>query len=176
MRAFIAVELPKELKESIGRFQDEINMDFGNSLKLVENENLHITLRFFPEIDEKIAEEIKKIINSLEFEPFIAICKGIGVFPNQNFIRVIWIGVESTKKLEKLESVLSDKIQKIYKFKKESHFISHITVARVKRKIDFNRYLSKYSNYEFGKFLIDKRNIKLKMSKLTPDGPIYTDL
>ena len=51
MRAFIAIPCPDNLKKGIVRVQDKIK-DLGK-LKLVEPENLHFTLKFLGNVDEK---------------------------------------------------------------------------------------------------------------------------
>lgn len=177
MRAFIAIEIPNEIKEKIIQLQEEIRAKFKKEIKMVEPENLHFTLRFFPEIDENTTEKIKVTIKGLEFEDFEMKCRGIGVFPNENYIRVIWVGGDSDGKLEKVEKTLSERLASIgLKKEKGEKFVSHLTIGRVRQKIDFKGFLDKYREQDFGSFTISKEMIKLKRSQLTQEGPIYSDL
>ncbi|MCX8202232.1 MAG: RNA 2',3'-cyclic phosphodiesterase [Candidatus Micrarchaeota archaeon] len=176
MRAFIAIELPDEIRKRLVELQNELKKEFGDSIKFVEPENLHITLRFFPELDERDISEVKKIIANTDMGPFTARCVGLGAFPNENFIRVIWIGVDSNGKIESIEDKISKQLEKIG-FKREANrFVSHITLGRVKEKIKFKEQLKKYSAFDFGSFNVYMKDIKLKRSQLTPKGPIYADL
>jgi len=60
-------------------------------------------------------------------------------------------------------------------FSPDKKFKPHVTIFRVKNKIeDLSSKLEKFSSYSFGKQLVSE--IKLKISELTPNGPIYTDL
>jgi len=49
MRLFIAIEIPKESKESIRNLENLI--DTNASVKWVKKENLHITLKFLGEVE-----------------------------------------------------------------------------------------------------------------------------
>lgn len=173
MRAFIAIEVPHSIREKIKKIQDELP---GEGLKHVEEENLHITLKFLGEIDESKAREIKNIIGSIKFSPFEVNCMGVGVFPNEKYIRVVWVGVESNGILEKLAEELNDKLEKIGFLTAKEKFTSHLTIARVKRKVDLHTFIPKHKNDFFGQFTVMEGDIKLKKSTLTPKGPIYEDL
>ena len=174
MRAFIALKIPDELKKKLVSLQEEIRKDFPKEIKFVEPENIHITLRFFDRIDDRNADGIKKAIGSLEFEPFEAKSIGIGAFPNEKFIRVVWAGAESGGKLESAVSQLNEKLSELG-FKPEP-FASHITLGRVRKHIEFSKEIEKYRGRNFGDFTVSKENIVLKRSRITPEGPIYTDL
>jgi 2'-5' RNA ligase len=173
MRCFIAIDIPEEIKEKIMKIEKELEEKIKESAKFVERENLHITLKFLGEIEENKAQKIKEIINSIPFTPFKIKLKGVGVFPNEKFIRVIWIGGES-KELEDIAKYLDEKL-KSEKFKSEE-FIIHLTIARVKSKVNISDFLKKYQGYEFGEFEVDNvSQIKLKKSILTSKGPVYED-
>ncbi|MEM3431470.1 MAG: RNA 2',3'-cyclic phosphodiesterase [Candidatus Micrarchaeia archaeon] len=177
MRAFIAIEIPNEIKERLIQFQEEIKTRFKKEVKIVEPENLHFTLKFFPEIDENAVEKIKDTIKNIEFDAFEIKCRGLGVFPNENYIRVIWVGGDSNGKLEEIEKILLERLAAIgFKKEKNEKFVAHLTLARVKQKINFKDFLVKHKEKDFGSFMITKDMIKLKKSQLTPKGPIYSDL
>ena len=174
MRAFIALKIPEELKKKLVSVQEEIRKEFPSEIRFVEPENIHITLRFFDRINDKNADDIKKAIASIEFEPFKAKSMGIGAFPNEKFIRVVWAGAESEGKLESVVFQLDEKLAALG-FKPEA-FTSHITLGRVRKHIEFSKEIEKYRGRDFGDFTVSKENIVLKRSKITPEGPIYTDL
>jgi len=174
MRAFIAVKIPDDVKKNLVSLQEEIKKDFPSEIKFVEPENIHITLKFFDRIDDGQAVDIKEAISFLEFEPFAVKCVGVGAFPNDKFIRVVWAGAESEGKLEAVVSQMDQKLAEL-DFKPEQ-FASHVTLGRVRRHIEFSKEMEKYKGKEFGQFSVSIESIVLKKSKLTPEGPIYTDL
>lgn len=62
MRTFIAIDLPKELKEKI--FTYARRLAGGINIKLVEKENLHLTLLFLGEMAEEEKERVMRVLRS----------------------------------------------------------------------------------------------------------------
>lgn len=164
MRAFIGIKI--EPNPEIEKLISEIGKT--GCAKTVEPHNLHLCLEFLGEIDESQAEKLKKILDSVAgFGAFEIKLKNVGAFPNENFVRVLWIGVES-EKLKELASKLKEELQK-GGFGKEK-FTPHVTLARVKRKMDANFF----SNKDFGTRKVGK--VYLIASELTSGGPVYRDV
>ncbi len=166
MRTFIAIEIPyfKGIKE----LQDNIE----GRAKLVENENMHITLKFLGEIEERDVEKIKDIVENCKVDKFRISLKGIGFFPNERYIRVVWIGVENYEPIERMAKCIDSHLSKLG-FKREKDYVPHLTVARVKGRINIKN-LDKFLSMEFGE--VDVQEVKIKKSTLTPQGPIYEDI
>jgi len=175
-RGFISIDIGKALE--LNGLIEEIERT-GADLKFVENENIHLTLKFLGDTKEELIEEIKGIMaESVKgIEPFKIKFKGLGVFPNQKYLRVIWIGIEEPSKIEKIARNLDEKLSDLG-FKKDEHeFSSHITIARVKsarNKDKMYQIIDKAKGREFNEFEV--REISLKKSQLTPNGPIYTTI
>jgi 2'-5' RNA ligase len=175
-RGFIAIDI--EASPTLRGFMEEIEIT-GVRLKLVKPENIHITLKFLGETEETQITKIETIMKEAVegIAPFPIILKGSGVFPNQNYIRVIWIGLENGENIE----TISRKIEQgttMIGFKKEKRaFTPHLTIGRVKsakNKEKLLQVIEKYKTVEFEKINVDA--IQLKKSELTPQGPIYTTL
>ncbi|MEM4188494.1 MAG: RNA 2',3'-cyclic phosphodiesterase, partial [Candidatus Hadarchaeum sp.] len=114
-RAFIAIDIDEPLRQKLAEVQNQLR-ETGGDFKMVEPQNIHVTLKFLGEIPDKkvedIAEAIKKAVAGIK--KFNMEIKKIGVFPNLNYVRVIWAGVEKggdeiialQKKIEKeLQSI-----------------------------------------------------------------------
>jgi len=172
MRTFVAIEVSdKDVLNSIHKIQTELNI----KAKPVELHNMHFTVQFLGEVSEEMIGKISDALNSIEFSAFSITFASIGVFPNPNSPRVIWIGVtDGINELEKLAEMIRSKLSDIG-FSPDKKFKPHVTIFRVKNKIeDLTSKLEKFSSCSFGKQLVSE--IKLKKSELTPNGPIYTDL
>ena len=177
MRAFIAIDVNESVRDSLVRAQDYIGSKEAK-IKFVERENLHITLKFLGEITEEQAEENKNILKKIaeKYKKHEVKVKGIGVFPNPNFIRVIWAGIENDEIIREMAREIEDELAKLG-FKKEGNFVAHITLGRVKfvkDKLGLTMKLKELANEDFGSFVVDA--IELKKSTLTPKGPIYETL
>ena len=167
MRAFISVDMPEEVKEEIGRIQNKLPKFFG---KKTELENLHLTLKFLGEIDEKRVEEVKKKLKEIRFEGFDAEIKEIGVF-SERFIRIIWLYLNNCEKLQK---EVDEKLKNL--FEPEKRFMSHLTIARVKKIENKYKFLKELKELKIPKIKFKVENFKLKKSTLIEYGPIYETL
>lgn len=176
IRAFIAVDIPvsKKVSEVINELK-KININ----AKIVEIKNMHLTLKFLGDTDENLIDEIEKIIKESigDTQPFEISLKSMGVFPNQNYIKVAWIGVEDAEPLKTIAETIDKKLHNLGFKKEKRSFSAHLTIARIKsakNKDKLIQLINKYQNIELQKININK--IFLKKSILTPKGPIYTNL
>ncbi len=177
MRVFLAIEIDEKLLDKI----DEVQKQFAECeapVKYVETENLHCTLKFFGEIDENKLNDIIDAIESKikNHEPFKISIKKTGVFPNERYIRVLWLGMEDIEPFANLQKDLDEDFMKMG-FKKERSYVPHLTIGRVKgakNKAELLSKLKSLSDVEIGEMDINK--IVLKKSELTPAGPIYTTI
>ncbi|AFK21773.1 RNA 2',3'-cyclic phosphodiesterase [Pyrococcus sp. ST04] len=177
VRAFIAIDVSEEVRDAIVRAQDFIGTKEAR-IKFVERENLHITLKFLGEISQEQIEEIKKILEKIarKYRKHEVRVKGIGVFPNPNYVRVIWAGVENDETIKAMAKEIDEALAKLG-FKREKDFVAHVTLGRVKfvrDKLGLAMKLKELANEEFGSFKVEA--IELKKSTLTPKGPIYETL
>ncbi|MCM8807083.1 MAG: RNA 2',3'-cyclic phosphodiesterase [Candidatus Omnitrophica bacterium] len=173
MRIFIGIEIPENLRENLKEIIEKIKKI--RESKPVKIENLHITLKFLGEIEEKKISLIKEKLKicSSNFKSFNVEIKGLGSFPSEKNLRVLWIGVEDDGLLKKLKNKIEEELKE-FGFEEEKEFISHITIARFKSvpNLNFIREIKeKYKDFSFGKFLV--KDFHLYESKLTPEGPIY---
>ncbi len=166
MRAFIAIDVP--YFDSIKKLQSSIKGKF----KAVEPENIHLTLKFLGDIKEGEIEKIKKIVENCKPAPFVMKLKGLGFFPNENYIKIVWIGVEEPEPVSEVMRCIDSRISRLG-FKKEKSYVPHITVARVKGKITIDN-LKTLKDESFGELKVTE--LKIKKSTLTEKGPIYEDI
>tara|TARA_Y100000590_G_scaffold44195_1_gene47057 strand:- start:4411 stop:4956 length:546 start_codon:yes stop_codon:yes gene_type:complete len=173
MRAFVAVEISDSvILEKIQNFQKELQID----AKPTKINQLHFTLQFLGEIDEEKCGKVKEELGTITFSQFNISLKGVGVFPDFKNPRVIWIGIDQkgAKKLIEITKEIGMKLTSLG-FQKDKKFKPHLTIFRIKRKIDdISLNIKKHEEIEFGTQVITK--IKLKRSILSPKGPEYSDL
>jgi len=173
MRVFVAVEiLEDDVISAILDFQSKVKI----KAKSVLPQNLHFTLQFLGEISEDDVEKIRHALKSIEFSKFKINFQGVGAFPSIRSPRVIWIGTDEGG--GNFLKELAGKVEKVLLplgFTKDKPFKSHITVFRIKNKINnVSKELEKFAFNNFGSQVIS--TIKLKQSILTPQGPLYSDI
>ncbi len=182
IRSFVCIEIPEGIREKLEAFLRGVR-DLDRRVKWVRVENLHLTLKFLGEEPhtkvEKMRVSLRDGIPELRLKPFSLSLKGIGVFPDWNRPRVIWVGVGEDG-LGSLE-ILRDFVERTARkqgFRKENKpFSPHITLGRVKfGKMEpiLKEKLRKSERELFGSFLV--REVILMRSQLFPEGPVYTPL
>ena len=114
--------------------------------------------------------EVQEALRKVEFSSFKAGVKGVGVFPNENYIRVVWAGTE-TKELGELAGKVEEALSPMFA-KEKRGFSGHLTLARVKKKIDIKEFLEKHKGEEFGEFEVSK--FLLMQSVLGRGGAEYS--
>ncbi len=169
MRCFVAVDIGDKLKFEILPLQKEL-AGMAN-VKLVEPENLHFTLKFLGDIDDRMLASAKEMLSKIAtgFKPFSAHVRGMGAFPNINYARVVWLGCPD---LFNLQRAVDEALSSF--FPKEKEINPHLTLARIrseKGKEALTDFVNRNKTTEINSFRVEE--IKLKETTLTPKGPIY---
>jgi len=161
MRLFVAVDIPNEI---LNRVCDATKELADPNVKVIPRENLHITLAFLGEMKQEDAE---KVLAGLKFEPGDVTLRGAGVFPNPEFVKIAWVGVEGREMKRN-----ADKLIKAFKIEEGREARLHLTVARVYGKTDEAKtFVEKYKTADFGTFRPDA--ICLYESLLKKPNPEY---
>lgn len=168
MRLFIAIDFDKE--DYFKKLQDQIKSD---NLKTTFPKTFHLTIKFLGETDK--TEEIIEALNKVKFQKLILKTKEIGVFPSENYVRVIWLGLEYHKKLEQLYQNIEKELS-LFKFKKDYDFQEHITLARVKFIKDKELFKKQLKQIKPEQLEFNINKFILYSSTLTPKGPIYEEI
>lgn len=181
MRAFIAIELPDVLIETLRSIQDELIKKTGKTgdISWSKPENIHLTLKFLGEIDpvrvEDIYEGLKKAAEGIS--PFSLAAGGVGGVPGLKTPRVIWVGIKESTALTELQKNIDERLEALGFEKEDRAFHPHLTLCRIK---------SASAGREIGKAslgLAHEANVVFKAesfvlfkSELSPKGAKYSAL
>jgi 2'-5' RNA ligase len=177
-RSFIAIDIDEAVRRRLVAAQQQL-ASTGGELKLVEPENIHVTMKFLGDVpDNKIGAVADALRAAAEgAQPFDITVRGIGVFPNLRYMRVIWAGVaDGRDAVIAIQRSVDRELQKLG-FPPERDFVPHLTLARVKtakRKEQLAATIKEIGKMEFG--VTRARAVELKQSTLTSKGPIYSTL
>jgi 2'-5' RNA ligase len=173
-RAFIAVEIQRRepFLPPIKRL-GEANAD----IKVVSPDNLHVTLKFLGDTEERLIPEISKIMARCVsgIKPFDIEFRGLGAFPSVSRISVVWVGMQNAEILSEISQRLDDSLAILGFAREKRTFSPHLTLARVRspRGIgEIQRIITEEKSTDYGKLTVD--SIHLKKSVLTPQGPVYS--
>jgi len=176
LRSFIAIELPEAVKSALTILQHDLKK-CGADIRWVKPGNIHLTLKFLGDIDEKnIGNIVKQMEGACAAYPFFDLAiSGIGVFPHLKSPRVLWAGIQSVDILEELHRAIDHGMASLG-FKPEGRkFAPHLTLGRFRSLKGREALIEKielHKNDQFG--LIDVRSILLMRSDLSPAGAQYS--
>lgn len=182
MRTFIAIELPPEIKDFLSQIQERLKKS-GADVKWVAPENIHLTLKFLGETNEKKIDRISEIMQEVarDKSAFSIRLSSLGAFPKINSPRVIWVGVDQGgSESKEIAAELEEKIAKVGIPKEDRPFSSHITIGRTRSNLNLEKLVQELNNVgkDFREEIPEFRvgNLTFFKSTLTPKGPIYNPL
>ena len=178
IRSFIAFDLESEAVRKTLAAMQNLLAQTGADLKLVEPQNIHITIRYLGDITPATAEKIFTGMQQIPFTSFNVQIKGLGAFPDLRYPRVVWAGItEGADQLRTVFNQLEPSLHSLGFAPDPKGFSPHLTIARVKtsrNKEQLSDFIAKNANYDFG--AIKAECLRLKRSDLTPRGPVYSTL
>lgn len=173
----IPIESPKSVQQvEVWKRNSHLNR---NVLNWTIPENWHITLFFLGSTEESAVAVLQQLID--ESFSKIQACQtelhGVGVFPNMNNPKVLWLGLDDLQPLMPAYSHLGELLQQNGFSFDQKPLKPHLTIARVKRADNpsaFESLLAEYQEIAFDQVNMDK--VVLFESITTPAGPIYKPL
>jgi len=174
-RVFIAVNVHPE--SELLRMFSSLRAQLGaEKIKWVDPENIHLTLAFLGDTEEKkikiIAGILKERCNG--FQEFEFVLAGAGVFKNYSDPRVIWAGIELSEKLMMLNNIITEGLREYGFVVEDRPFNPHLTLGRIKSLRDTENLksaLEKYRDVVFQR--VEVNEVTFYESILMKTGPIY---
>lgn len=180
IRSFIAIELPKELKQELAQLETQLKVDRQPWVKWVRPDSIHLTLKFLGSIAVDTTAAITRAIEASVrgIKPFHLKVKELGVFPNLKRVQVAWVGISGeVDKLTRLQKHLESNLSPLGFAPESRSFTPHLTLARLNERASpderqsFGQLIAN-TRFENGDIKVDA--ISLMKSQLTRAGAIYT--
>ncbi|WP_129114214.1 RNA 2',3'-cyclic phosphodiesterase [Halegenticoccus tardaugens] len=177
MRLFLSIDLPDAVASALVDVQDRLRDADG--LRFVDPGRAHVTLKFLGDASEgrvpAIEAAVERAIDDAGVGPFEATIGGLGVFPNEEYISVVWAGIEEgADEMTRLHEAIERETTAVG-FDAEPHdFTPHVTIARMDdaRGKDLVRRVVREGGPTLETFRVEE--IRLKESVLASDGPEYS--
>jgi RNA 2',3'-cyclic 3'-phosphodiesterase len=172
IRTFIALELPQEIKAYLGEIISGLRQK-NKSVKWVQDEGLHITLKFLGSIDEGLVPSLSRELDAIaaSFPAAHVSLSRLGAFPDTRRPRVVWAGLSGDTAILADIAAIVDKMCTSFGMEPEKRpFRAHITIGRLKipTVVDLAQEIREKG------FTI--KNLMLYKSELTPSGARYSVL
>ena len=182
MRLFVALEIPSAVRDNLAAqirgLRDLSSKVADKRPHWVRPENLHVTLKFIGEVSPTKLDSIRSALSAIRSDaPVDLKFHGLGFFPNENYPRVLWAGLDATTNLTTLAGDIDGALESQGVARERRAFTPHLTLARIeppglheklRAAIQDNRAR------EFGSF--QTREFHLIESKLKPSVAEYTTL
>ena len=180
MRCFIAIGMPHETENRLRSLIEQLK-PLSHAVKWVAPENLHLTLKFLGETHE---DKVPEIIGALRdvtagHKPFTLTAHGTGVFPNANWPKVVWVGLDSEGGLLALHSDIEKAMEPLGFAPEKRAFSPHLTIGRIKVGRDkplqlehLMHEITTRKEEDFGSFEVSE--VALVKSDLRPAGAVHT--
>jgi len=178
MRLFVALDLPLDVRERLAAVQDRLRRTHAD-VSWVRVENLHITLKFLGETEEKRLDQIRDVLAEVAraCAPFPLQVTGVGSFGGRT-PRVVWAGVsEGADHLTRLAGQVESALARVGFPKEKRSFSAHLTLGRVRSPKNAEALLAALHEFRAEKFgTLAATEFQLMQSELRPTGSVYTML
>ena len=183
VRAFVAIELPDNVKRGLGSVIDRLRQRSLAPVKWVSANGIHLTLKFLGEISAPRVEEVKRALATvcLGTPPMHLEIAALGGFPDTAQPRVVWAGLSGDiEVLSGLATRVDFALAELGYTRESRPFVPHLTIARVRPEA------SRQARSELGTAVLaatlpeglsfDTGAVSLMRSQLRPQGALYTRL
>jgi 2'-5' RNA ligase len=177
LRTFIAVDLGDAIRNRCVALQETLGRG-GAEVKWVGPDNLHVTLLFLGEVDDRdlsaLCGAVAEVCATLE--PFVASIEGVGCFPNPRRPRVVWVGVGAGRQeLVALHDALEPPLLELGCYRREERrYTPHVTLGRVRGEPGgelLGPALARQAAWKGGE--VEVGEVLVLSSELRPEGPVY---
>src|ERR1051326_1341118 len=179
-RVFCAFELPESLRVRIKEHAQRVREAVTDAAASWSRpENIHLTLKFFGNVDQAKALGISDVLARVakEFSAVGVAVGGTGVFPRPSRPQVLWIGIDDrTGALAKLQKRVEDECAREGFPKEDRAFRPHLTIARIRNSHNANHLAEAHLKLEFASVEVSLSELVLFHSELSPKGSKYTPI
>ncbi len=177
-RIFIAVKVIPE-SEMLKLYLSLKSILAGESIKWIDPVNIHITLAFLGDTEEKRIKNLSLMLKEgcSTFKKFDFEIAGTGLFKNYREPKVIWAGIRLSEELLALNSLITGILKENNFETDEKGFKPHLTLGRIRSVHDIEilrNAIEKFKDSEFQK--VEVKEVILYESILMHTGPLYKPL
>ena len=128
IRLFAAITVPDDIGQALQRRQQGVPGARWRPL-----EALHVTLRFFGEVREDVADDLDAELAAVKGAPFEMMLEGVGAFGEAEDIHALWAGVAENAALRQLHARCEAAARRAGLAPEHRAYRPHVTLAYTKR-------------------------------------------
>lgn len=167
-RLFIAIDLTEEIKAQLAELCSGLP-----GAHWVPSEQLHLTLRFIGDTDDRLLAHLKDELTAIRLPPFTLSLQRIGCFPSPQRPRVVWTGIQGEATLFQLATAVERVVTAAGLPAEQRPFTPHITLGRLKetKPAEFAVFQTQHAALHSPPFTVNE--FHLYSSLLTRNGAIH---
>ena len=170
VRLFVALRPPRPIRERLFNLMDGIP-----GARWQDDEQLHLTLRFIGEVEERTGEDLAAALGSISAPVPTAALGGVGRFGDRRRGGALWAGVEPHDALASLHRKVDQACIRAGLTPEGRAYLPHITIARLPRSVATDpaveEWLADTAGLASGPFTLP--HLILYASHLGRDGAYY---
>ena len=176
-RTFIAIELNQDIRARLVALQRSL-ATAAPDVKWVEPENLHVTLLFLGEVDDRELPAVCRAVqDAVAAQPaFPLTVRSAGCFPNVRRPRVLWVGIaQGLHEVVAIHDAVESPLLALGCYRHEDRrYTPHVTLGRRRSEgpaAALGRALAQHQDWLAGETTVAA--VHVMASQLTPHGPAY---
>lgn len=182
MRIFLAIEIPKHALQKIELVQNKMKKGIPYGVIWIAPRAMHVTLKFIGESDASTTEKLNTRLFPVcgKEGPLQISLKGMGCFPTNKNPRVLWMGIECSKKLHNLATDLERVCVDLGIPADNRVYSPHLTLGRINSSTSMSTrsfimgFIESIKDETIAKW--ESTEVTLYKSILTPAGAVYTQI
>jgi RNA 2',3'-cyclic 3'-phosphodiesterase len=179
IRAFIAIELPPEVRRALGVTLNRLRRPDDRHVKWVDPAGIHITLIFLGNIRPDQVDPVTEVMRAATaIPPFELSLDQPGAFPNPHRVQIVWVGLKGDlTALGELQKRLASGLTPLGFAPENRPYRAHLTLARLRdtanpeARAEMGQRLSESGIVPAAALNVSA--ISLMQSHLTPQGARY---
>jgi 2'-5' RNA ligase len=170
-RLFTALPVPPEMQDRLAEVRTGLP-----GVRWVDNDRLHVTLRFIGEVERRTAEDIDATLSDIDAPEFEVAVRGLGQFEKGHRAHTLFAAVARDPALMHLYSKIESAVVRAGLPPAGRKFKPHITLAKMRGGADARMagMLEQWADFDAGAF--DAESFVLYRSHLGAERPVYEAL
>lgn len=166
-RLFVALRPPRATRDALIDLMEGLP-----GARWVDEEQLHLTLRFVGEVDGHRAEDVAAALGRISHPPIEVTLSGLGRFGKPGKPHTLWVGAEPRAPLKVLHEQINTLLSTVGLDPERRAYLPHVTIARLDSgTAPLDRYLGEHAGITLPPFRAE--HFVLFESTLSHEGPSY---
>ena len=178
-RTFIAIEFPSDTRARIGAHIQQLRREFPDvRASWSREENTHLTVKFLGNVPDARIDSVSKAAAQAAsgMTPFELTISGCGSFPPHGRPKVLWVGIDTSDPLLRLQSALEDSYAEAGFAREARAYHPHLTIGRLRDSRDSRELAERHKDLGFRPEIVPISEVVVFRSELRAEGANHSPI